>query len=155
MSEARAGQSASPGKTRSRWAASRAGSVFTVPASLSAFGAPPRLVTATVLQQSSQRRATRALAALGGFWGLAAVAVFLPVVHFVLVPSFLAAGAITAGLRLREDRRLLSVRGACPRCGVEQEFLAGQRFRREQTLACPRCHDRLTLTADPAVEEMS
>jgi hypothetical protein len=105
-------------------------------------------VSATVLQQSAQRRATRALVALGAFWGLAALAVFLPVAHFVLVPSFLAAGAITAGLRLREDRRLLSVRGGCPRCDVDQEFPAGQRFRREQTLDCPRCHTHLTLTAD-------
>jgi len=152
MSEARDGQKASPGEAPPGWAASGAGSVFTVPATLSAFGAPPRLVTATVLQQSSQRRATRALAALGVFWGLAAVAVFLPVAHFVLVPAFLAAGAITAGLRLREDRRLLSVRGVCPRCHVDQEFPAEQRFSQEQTLDCPRCHTHLTLTADATGE---
>lgn len=127
---------------------------LTLPATLSVFGAPARAVTVTVLQQSGQRRAGRALAALGMFWGLAVVAVFLPVVHFVLVPSLLAAGVIVAALRLREHRRVLGVEGACPRCGVVQVFTAAGRLRRDQTLDCPRCHSTLTLAVAPSGGEV-
>jgi hypothetical protein len=121
-----------------------------VPASLTAFGAPPTRATAVVVRQGPGRRAARALGALAAFWGGAAVAVFIPVAHFVLVPTLLVAGAVTAVLRLREDARLAAVRGVCPRCGTEQEFESGGRFRREQTLDCPRCHNHLRLIADPA-----
>jgi transposase-like protein len=76
--------------------------------------------------------------------------VFIPVAHFVLVPTLLAAGVITAVLRLGEAARLASVRGVCPRCGTEQEFESGGRFRRERTLDCPGCHHHLRLIADPA-----
>jgi hypothetical protein len=121
------------------------GTVLAVPAVLTAFGAPPTHVTATVVQQNPGRRATRALAGLGAFWATAAAAVFIPVAHFVLVPTFLAAGVVTAAPRLREDRRLTGVRGACPRCGVEQSFEAHGRFVRERTIDCPSCHHHLVL----------
>ena len=123
---------------------------MTVPASLTAFGALPTRVTATVIQQSPGRRAARALGGLGAAWGVAAVAVFIPVAHFILVPTFLAAGAILAFVRLREDQRLTGLHGICPRCGVEQEFEASGRFHRERGLDCPNCHNHLILVADPS-----
>jgi hypothetical protein len=67
------------------------------------------------------------------------------VAHFVLVPTFVTAGIIMAAKRTREDRRLLLVRGACPRCGVEQEFKPGGRFVSGRSIGCPRCHGNFTL----------
>ncbi len=123
---------------------------ITVPATLTAFGAPPRPVTATIVDQGPGVRLARALAALGLFWGLALVGLFIPVAHFILVPTFLTAGLVAAVLRAREDRRLVQVRGACPRCGVEQEFKAGGRFTSDRRLDCPHCHNTLRLSPNTA-----
>ncbi len=118
-----------------------------VPVSLAAFGYPSRPATAVIVEQTPAQRLARTLAGLGMFWGLALVGLFIPVAHFVLVPTFLAAGIIVAAKRAREDRRLILLRGACPRCGAEQEFRPGGRFVGERSLDCPRCHGNLTLVA--------
>jgi len=117
-----------------------------VPVALTAFGATPRDATATILSQAPGRRAARTLAALGACWGLALGGLFIPVAHFILVPTFFAAGIVMAVVRAREDRRLLAVRGPCPRCGVEQEFAAGGRLTRHVHLDCPHCHNSLGCT---------
>jgi hypothetical protein len=118
-----------------------------LPATLAAFGAPTAPATARVARQTPADRMRRALTALGIFWGLAVPAVFMPVAHFILVPTLLLTGAMAAALRGREDVRLLGAHGRCPRCGVEQDFPGSGRFHGEQALDCPRCHNRLTLTA--------
>jgi hypothetical protein len=121
--------------------------VHELPASIAVFGGAPTPATAKVLRQSASERMTRVLSALGVCWGLAIVAVFMPVAHFFLVPSLLVTGLVLAVLRGREDVRLLGVHGRCPRCGVEQDFPGSGRFQGEQALDCARCHNRLTLTA--------
>ena len=126
---------------------SDAAAVSSVPASLTVFGAPPTAATATVIEQGPGRRAGRALAGLGLFWGIAAVCVFIPVAHLLLVPAFLLCGGVVAALRLREGRRLVALRGACPRCGVEQDFGATGRFDKQREVVCPNCHARLRLVA--------
>jgi hypothetical protein len=118
-----------------------------IPASLAAFGSAPTPATAMVVVQSLEQRLVRTAAGLGICWGLALVGLFIPVAHFILVPTFLMAGIAVAVMRIREDRRLLAVRGACPRCGAMQEFKGGGRFRAERSLDCPRCHNHLTLSA--------
>jgi hypothetical protein len=121
-----------------------------LPASLAAFGYPTQRAAAVIGEQSPGQRFTRALGGLALFWGLALGGLFIPVAHFVLVPTFLTVGVIVAVKRAREDRRLLLVRGPCPRCGVEQAFKPGGRFVSGRSLGCPRCHGNLTLVADPA-----
>ena len=121
--------------------------VHELPATIAVFGSAPVPATARVLQQNPSERMTRVMSALGVCWGLAIVAVFMPVAHFILVPTFLLLGIVLAVLRSREDVRLLGAHGRCPRCGVEQDFPGGGRFQGEQALDCPRCHNRLTLTA--------
>jgi transposase-like protein len=59
--------------------------------------------------------------------------------------TFVTAGVIMAVKRAREDRRLVLLRGACPRCGANQEFKPGGRFASERNLDCPKCHGNLTL----------
>ncbi len=118
-----------------------------LPASLTAFGYPPQSATAVIIEQSPGQRLGRALAALGAFWGFALAGLFIPVAHFVLVPTFATAGVIVAVRRAREDRRLLLVRGTCPRCGAAQEFKPGGRFVSGRSVGCPQCHGNLTLVA--------
>jgi len=124
-----------------------------VPAKLTAFGAPATTVIATVVYRDPGERVVRALGGLGLFWGLAGLGVFIPVAHFILVPTLLCAGVIVGALRAREDRSLVQVRGVCPRCGAEHEFKVGGRVARERTLACPDCHNNLLLMIDERAEE--
>ena len=114
-----------------------------VPATLTAFGAPPVAATATVISQTQAERLTRALGALGACWGLGLVALFIPVAHFILVPTLFTVGIVAAVRRGREARRLVNVRGTCPRCGVERQFEVGGRFGAERTFDCPECHNIL------------
>jgi transposase-like protein len=78
-------------------------------------------------------------------WGIAAVAVFLPILHLVLVPSFVVAGIAVAVALGRQTERVVGIRGPCPRCGSTEQFEAGGKLRRERIVACPRCHTNLTL----------
>jgi hypothetical protein len=66
---------------------------------------------------SDKERWQRALAMLGIMWGLAVVAVFIPIAHFVLVPGFLVAGPVTAVLRYRAGELVEGATGECPTCG--------------------------------------
>lgn len=114
-------------------------------ASLTAFGYPPCGVTAVISEQTPAQRFGRALAGLGMCWALALGGLFIPVAHFILVPTFLVAGVVVAVKRAREDRRLVLVRGVCPRCGAAQEFKPGGRFATGRSVDCPKCHGILTL----------
>jgi hypothetical protein len=118
-------------------------------ASLSVFGAKPSPVLVTVTRPSPGGRLARAARVAGIFWAVAAGCVFLPGLHFVLVPTFLVVGT-AAGLRHLRDTEVVSrVHGACPRCGHEQDFAAGNRLTRTWSLDCPICHNTLTLTLRP------
>jgi hypothetical protein len=100
------------------------------------------------MHPSPGQRVARALKAGGLFWAIAAGCVFLPGLHFVLVPSFLVIG-VAAGFRHRRDERIVShVRGACPRCGLDQSFASGNRLTPPWPLDCPACHTNLALTLD-------
>jgi hypothetical protein len=123
-----------------------------VPVALAAFGVPPRRATAMVVEQSAGERVFRTLSGVGSFWALALAGLFIPVAHFVLVPSFLTAGVVVGIRRAREDRRLLGVRGACPRCGVAQEFRVGGRFTEGRAFTCPSCHNYLSVSPGTALD---
>jgi hypothetical protein len=116
-----------------------------VPTFLTAFGHPASPARALIVEQAPGQRFARTLGGLGMFWGLGLACVFIPVAHFVLVPTFVVGGIVMAVKRAREDRRLLSVRGPCPRCGVEQELKPGGRFVDGRTFDCPACHGNITL----------
>ena len=121
-----------------------------VPASLTSFGFPPQPATAVIVEQTPAQRFSRVAAGLGMFWALALGGLFIPVAHFVLVPTFLVAGIVAAVVRSREDRRLILLRGSCPRCGVSQELKPGGRFVDGRALNCPKCHGNLTLATTAA-----
>ena len=116
-------------------------------ASLTAFGYPPCWVTGVIIEQTPPQRLGRALAGLGMCWALALGGLFIPLAHFFLVSTFVAAGIVVAVKRAREDRRLVLIRGACPRCGAAQEFRPGGRFATGRSVDCPKCHGTLTLVA--------
>ena len=115
-------------------------------AALTVFGAPPSPTVVTVAGSTPGQRMARAARAAGVFFAFAAGCVFLPGLHFVLVPTFLVLG-VGAGVRRLQDAQIVTrVHGTCPRCGREQDFAAGNRPTPTWTVDCPACHNTLTLT---------
>ncbi len=91
------------------------------------------------------QRVQRALKALGLAWGAAIAAVFLPLLHFVLVPALLIAGPVAALVRYREQRSLRGFEGACPACGAALEERRAMPLRDEVAIRCDACGRGLTL----------
>src|SRR2546429_9907546 len=60
--------------------------------SLSGYHGKPTRGTVTIREFNREQRMRRALEGLGKWWGVALLSVFIPVAHFVLVPSFLLYG---------------------------------------------------------------
>src|SRR5204863_8375115 len=63
--------------------------------------------SARVVEHASRDRAIRAARAWAGCWGAAIAAVFLPVLHFVLVPALLISGPLAAMARWQEKVTVL------------------------------------------------
>lgn len=80
-------------------------------------GRPDQPAWLEVRVRDAGQRTRRALRTLLVSWGLAVVAVFLPVLHFVLVPALVLGGPLLAFQQLRERVTLFGVSGACPACG--------------------------------------
>lgn len=120
-----------------------------VPVSLTVFGAPAAHATATIVRHSLGRRAARALVVLGACWGLALVAVFIPLAHFLLVPGLFVLGVILATSRAREAWSIVTMQGQCPRCRLEQTLTSARRVRGQWVVHCPNCKNELALTIEP------
>ncbi|MCM2277621.1 MAG: hypothetical protein NDJ89_06050 [Oligoflexia bacterium] len=72
-----------------------------------------------------RERMLRALKFGGGSWGLALVSVFLPLLHFVLVPAFLIAGPLVAFFVFNQESLVLGGKGKCPHCGGDFSIRRG------------------------------
>lgn len=75
---------------------------------------------------------------LGLFWGLALLSVFLPVIHFFLVPAFILSG-LAAAVRARKHRQEI-VQGSvsCPNCSALNQ-LQKKSVLWPQTETCASC----------------
>lgn len=98
------------------------------------------------------RRWRRALQGLGKWWGVALLSVFIPIAHFVLVPSFLLYGVWQGVQRLGTTEVARDARGTCPDCGQDQVLELASRWHTPQSVTCRRCRRSLQLSlaaADP------
>ena len=113
---------------------------------LKGFGRPPTEAQVVVQTLEFRDRLVRAGAvALGGLV-LALIALPIPLVHFVLVPSALLLGLGWGALRLGQREIFSSAEGACPFCGTEQRLgLAGRVFRLPHRVFCRNCRRELDL----------
>jgi hypothetical protein len=113
---------------------------------LKGFGRPPTEAQVVVQTLEFRDRLVRAGAvALGGLV-LALIALPIPLVHFVLVPSALLLGLGWGALRLGQREIFSSAEGACPFCGTEQRLgLAGRVFRLPHQVFCRNCRRELDL----------
>ncbi len=86
-------------------------------------------------------------------WLAAVAAVFLPVLHFILVPSLLIGGPIYALAQGNEHTTLMRATGKCPAC--DAPVVLTQKRRAVPTIAfrCDSCGRPLELLIDAAVLE--
>jgi hypothetical protein len=92
------------------------------------------------------RRLGRALKGSGAWLGAAVVCVFIPIAHFVLVPSCLLGAIVVLVARLRTPTLVVRAHGVCPDCGAEQDLdVLGPWRGGVRSLACRACHRGLEL----------
>ncbi len=106
-----------------------------------------------LVEYDGRERIVRALKALGMFWGLAAVSVFIAVAHFFLVPGFFITGIVLFFRRLKPGSIIAKARGTCPNCLTEQKLDIAGRFKNPAEVMCCTCKRTLTLTAPPGEAE--
>jgi hypothetical protein len=114
-------------------------------ASLTAFGSMPTRAAVSVARLTPGQRFARGFRGAGTFWAIAGACIFIPGLHFVLVPGFFFIGIVTGMMRIRDAETVVRVHGVCPRCQFEQDFAAGNRFAPTWRLDCRACHNHLEL----------
>lgn len=115
------------------------------PATLRWLGRPDTPATITVRLHDRAARVRRATLAWLACWACAAPALFLPGLHFVLVPLLVLGGPVLAFARLAEHTQASRVRGACPACGVAIDEPLRSTLRVGMTLRCDACRRAIAL----------
>ena len=113
-------------------------------------GCEPSPARVRTRHRDARSRGTRAARTWAACWALAVVAVFLPVLHFVLAPLLILAGPALAWQHLHEAATLVSAEGSCPACGEAQRFTPHERWRERTVLRCEACGRRLELVLRPS-----
>lgn len=105
--------------------------------------------TVKVIQHDPRDRMSRAAKAWAGCWGAAIVAVFLPVLHFILVPALVVGGPLYAMVMMREKVTVLGAEGACPACGAPQSPKLKTGASDQMGFRCESCRRALGLKLPP------
>jgi hypothetical protein len=113
---------------------------------LSGYSSTPASATVTIQSFDKRERVRRALKGLATFWGAALGSVFIPVAHFLLVPSFALYGAYTFFERLGARQIVVAAEGTCPDCGKPQKLETGGRWRLPRNVACRYCQRSLRIS---------
>lgn len=95
-------------------------------------------------------RMLAAFQALGLTWLAAVAAVFLPLLHFVLVPSLLLLGPAMFFWKLGEHVTLLGADGPCPACGEPIAHRVKLRAAPRTEIRCDHCGRSVALTIPEA-----
>jgi len=112
---------------------------------LTGYGPTPSTALVTLTRFDRAERLRRAAKGAGAAWAAALGSVFIPVAHFVLVPTFIALGAFLAWSRAHADIVLARAHGTCPDCGTDQDLDVHGRWSLPHRVACRACHRALTL----------
>ncbi len=94
---------------------------------------------------NQKERIVRGLKFLGIFWGSAIFAVFIPMLHFILVPLLFLVGIIVAVFVSQTKSVVLGGESACPKC---ESFLPIVRSSDQWPLSdlCSHCRTTVTIS---------
>lgn len=109
------------------------------------YGAGRTTATVTVTSFNRPERVGRALKGLATWWAAAVGSVFIPVAHFLLVPSLGLFGIYTFFERLGAAEVATAANGVCPDCGKEQTLDVRGPWRVPRETSCRQCQRTLTL----------
>lgn len=91
------------------------------------------------------QRMKRALKTLGICWGLMIATIFVPVLHFILVPAFFLAGPIASYILYQQTSAIKGGVSKCPDCGSELP-IAASADRWPLNDICTQCRAAVTIT---------
>ncbi len=94
---------------------------------------------------NQKERIIRGLKFLGIFWGSAILAVFIPMLHFILVPLLFLVGIIIAAFVSQTKSVVLGGESVCPKC---ESFLPIVRSSDQWPLTdlCSNCRSTVTIS---------
>lgn len=125
--------------------------VLEAPARLRYPGKEPVPAVVTLRRRSRRDRTVAVARAWAISWLAAVAAIFVPVLHFVLVPALLVGGPLYALSLRNEHTTLLRARGTCPACGAAVAHAQKGRAAASMALRCDACGRALELAMDPAL----
>ena len=73
----------------------------------------------SVCRWTDSQRKWRGIKTLLIVWGLALLTLFIPILHFILVPILLLAGPIAASVSYAQRSLVLGGEGLCPNCNAK------------------------------------
>lgn len=92
-------------------------------------------------------RLFRALKVLLLFWLAALIAVFIPIAHFILVPSLLLVGPVMAFYSYRLEKAAKNAQVHCPNCMQQVSISMEPKSRPPIYTYCPACDSGLQLVS--------
>ncbi|MGE0174083.1 MAG: hypothetical protein AB7T49_14900 [Oligoflexales bacterium] len=104
--------------------------------------------TAALNSWTKKQAISKGLKWMAACWGMALVAIPIPIVHFVAVPVCLLAGPLVGNIvyRVHNGATIVEVaKGPCPSCGKDLE-IKGLSAKWPVTTPCTSCEARITLT---------
>lgn len=81
--------------------------------------------TVTIAEWTPQERLRRGLKFFGICWGAAILTIFIPILHFILVPLLLLAGPVAGYHFYQQERMMLGGQAICPQCGAPLQIEKG------------------------------
>lgn len=125
--------------------------VVEAPALLRYPGKEPSAAVVSLRRRNRRDRLVAVVKTWAICWLAAVVAVFLPVLHFILVPALFLGGPFYALSMRNEHTTLLRASGPCPACGATVTHEQKRRAVAAVALRCDACGRALELAIDPAL----
>ena len=125
--------------------------VFEAPALVKYPGKDPAAAIVTLRRRSRRSRMAAVARTWAISWLAAIAAVFLPVLHFILVPALLIGGPLYALSMRNEHTTLMGATGTCPACGAAIAITQPRRAVAANSFRCDECGRPLELAIDGGV----
>lgn len=123
--------------------------VFAAPAHFRYPGKDDSPATVNLRRRNRRDRLAAVVKTWAICWLAAVAAVFLPLLHFILVPALFLGGPVYALAQYQEHTTLLGGTGPCPACGAAIKLTQKRRAVATVALRCDACGRPLQLVIGP------